>query len=53
MPSIKYWNGSTWVILAKPPEDIRIDQSIALVVEVRADDPATPAVGRIWLRSDL
>ncbi len=31
----------------------RTDETSAFVVEVRTDDPATPTVGRIWLRSDL
>ena len=34
-------------------EGIRIDSALELRVEVRTDDPASPAVGRVWLRSDL
>jgi hypothetical protein len=34
-------------------EDARSASSQALLVEVRTSDPTTPAVGQIWLRSDL
>ena len=32
---------------------VRTDENAEFRVEVRNDDPASPAVGRIWLRSDL
>jgi hypothetical protein len=34
-------------------ENVRSASSQALLVEVRTSDPTTPAVGQIWLRSDL
>lgn len=34
-------------------EDIRTSETMAFEVEVRTDDPASPADGRMWLRSDL
>ena len=37
----------------KSSEDIRTEYTTALAVEVRTTDPVSPAVGRMWLRSDL
>lgn len=33
--------------------NIKKDGTKALVVEVRTSDPASPAIGQMWLRSDL
>lgn len=33
--------------------DFNKQQATALVIENRTDDPATPADGQIWLRTDL
>jgi len=41
-----------WTQLRNIP-DIRNQSSAALTLEVRTSDPTSPAVGRIWLRSDL
>ena len=33
--------------------DIRTDENRPLVVETRENDPSDPAIGRVWIRSDL
>ncbi len=35
------------------PVDFAKQQATALVIENRTDDPADPANGQIWLRTDL
>ncbi|MDO3678696.1 hypothetical protein [Paenibacillus ehimensis] len=39
--------------LNKAVEGIRSDQTKELVVEVRTSDPNSPAIGSMWIRSDL
>ncbi|TBL71367.1 hypothetical protein [Paenibacillus thalictri] len=34
-------------------DGIRADSAKSLVIEVRTSDPVSPAVGRMWVRSDL
>ncbi|WP_036687675.1 hypothetical protein [Paenibacillus tyrfis] len=34
-------------------DGIRADKTKPLVVEVRTSDPDSPAMGRMWIRSDL
>jgi len=38
---------------ATGPVDFAKQQATALVIENRVSDPATPANGQIWLRTDL
>ena len=35
------------------PANMREEANMPLVLETRTDDPATPATGRIWLRTDI
>ncbi len=37
----------------KTATEIRGDDDTAFVLEARTDDPTTPAVGRMWIRTDL
>lgn len=45
--------GATWGPWQEFGEYARKDSTKEMVVEVRTDDPDSPAVGRMWLRSDL
>lgn len=44
--SLKIYNGSTWATSSP-------DGTQPIVLERRTSDPASPAVGQIWIRTDL
>lgn len=37
----------------KTAAEIRADATLPIVIETRSSDPDSPAVGRLWLRTDL
>ncbi|MCS7463374.1 hypothetical protein N0M98_25035 [Paenibacillus doosanensis] len=58
--TLKRYTGSVWRDVGIPATSIqnaidnaRKDSTKEFVLEVRTSDPASPAIGRMWLRSDL
>lgn len=53
---ISSWESVDWSEMSgksAASAEIRQDAAQALIAEVRTSDPVSPAIGRIWFRSDL